>query len=75
MKENVDLFKGECDLTIKGAQIVTECCHHCSVTNSCSSFTFISTNNICYMKTCRNGANRGSMAAVMMQNAISGWLK
>lgn len=69
-KENSDLFKGRCDLKMMGgAATAATCCKHCTNTQECKAFAFVS--GVCYMKSCTQQNPSGSE----MRGAVSGYLK
>ena len=45
----------------------------CSATDACHAFTYVGTNNVCYMKSCTDGNTRGKGDIVM--GAVSAWEK
>jgi hypothetical protein len=70
-KENVDMFKGRCDLKLQGgATSAASCCNYCLNVPGCKAFTFLS--GTCFMKSC-NSINAKN--EIKMSGALSGYLK
>jgi hypothetical protein len=56
-KNDVDLFKGVCDLNLKGGMTgPSACCGVCERTNGCRAFTYYQ--GTCFLKNC--ASSRGS---------------
>lgn len=64
-RENVDIFKGKCDLAAKGgATSAVSCCKHCNDAIGCQAFTFVG--GTCFLKSCKEQAQ-----ALTLKDAIS----
>ena len=69
-KNNADLFKGKCDLKIKGgATSAASCCLACSKVSGCKAFTFF--NAQCFLKSCTTQ----SQSQQILQGAVSGYIQ
>ena len=68
IKENVEAFKGRCDLSHESGTTWESCCGTCNRTPSCKAFTHIRSG--CWLKTCSN-VMESQMLAV--PGATGGW--
>ena len=66
VKNDVDAFKGRCDLSISGGAHPADCCVKCDKTPGCGAWTLAG--SVCYLKTCRGFS--GGLAS--MAGAVSG---
>lgn len=65
-EQNVDKFKGTCDLAVKGGVTgASACCKKCSDDRACVAFTYFS--GQCFLKSCKT-SSRGS---VSLSGAVS----
>ena len=68
IKENVEAFKGRCDLSHEGGETFEKCCELCTANGVCKGFTHIRSG--CWLKTC--GDVRQSQIMVV-PGATGGW--
>ncbi|GMH87822.1 hypothetical protein TrST_g8529 [Triparma strigata] len=68
IKENVEAFKGRCDLSHESGGTVEECCTICNNKGSCKGFTHIRSG--CWLKSCGD-VNPDQMLSV--PGATGGW--
>jgi hypothetical protein len=70
IKENIEAFKGRCDLSQDGTEGGWEgCCQMCTEKPSCKGFTYL--RKSCWLKTCNN-VDEATVLAV--PGATGGWL-
>jgi hypothetical protein len=68
-KGDVDLFKGVCDLNIKGGVTgPSSCCGVCDKTDGCRAFTFYQ--GTCFIKNCANPNGNAHLSG-----AVSAYIK
>lgn len=65
LRDDVDAFKGKCDLAISGGAHPADCCAKCEKTPRCGGWTLAG--SVCYLKTCDKFAT-----AARMPGAVSG---
>jgi len=70
LEQNMDLFRGRCDMAVGHAAGLAECCTLCTSKPGCLGFTLAGTS--CYQKTC-NSPVRDARAS--MTGAVSGMMK
>ena len=68
--DNLDKFKGSCDLKMQGgATSAASCCKYCTNTKGCQAFTYWSAK--CFLKSCK----KESRSKERLSGAVSGWMK
>ena len=73
-KQNVDLFRARCDLSMQGgATGPATCCKLCSKQASCKAFTFA--RGTCFLKRCGLSDNGVVTGSNSMPGALSAWVK
>eukprot|EP01038_Epipyxis_sp_PR26KG_P008082 gene8082-10949_t len=63
-KENKDLFKGVCDIKMRGgATGAYSCCKYCNDVDGCQAFTYFS--SVCYLKKCSKPITDNALAGAI----------
>lgn len=68
IKENVEAFKGSCDLSHESGETFEKCCEICTSNVNCKGFTHIRSG--CWLKTC---GDVKSSQMLSVPGATGGW--